>query len=432
VSQLAAETEKVDRPVIDRAQRYESAALEALFSRCVRPLYRLCKALVAEPSTAEALTRQALMRGLDSLPGFAGDDEDFLAGAMHAAAAAAYPRRSRDAGLRQSLAQLSASEYELVALRVLGGQSTDQLARTLNSRQAALRGRLLSALRALAADGVQGVGFFGPGLEDFDIAVDSVVGGESPERAAALVSQPTDVLARLHTVALLTRISTGDPGPNTEVNLRQEFLSTAAERRVRWVQRHQAAPKVPGMEHKRYPGHGRGYALLVGGLIVAVLLGLTLAIGTSIADPDSPLYPVKAFGEKVLVDVNPDAVGRANTEISLAGTRQREAEDMAAAGRADLAVQAVRDRNSLLESAAKDLQAASSQSAHWKSSRDDLVKTASMPLSGLEAELAATGHAAAADEVRRLDIDWGHRLDAMRQGLGAPLPAPSPSTLPGP
>lgn len=417
---------QIDRPTIERARNFERAAVEAILERCLDPLYRMCFALTGAPQQAEVLTHQALMKGLDALRTFRGEESDFLAWLMRSAARTAALRQPSEPGLRRSLAQLTAAEYELVALRIFAGLSTEVLAPSLSSRQTVLRAQLLSALRLLAGERSNAPApWRGLDLRAFDAAVDRVVAGETPDQAAGAVTEPTDVLARLRTVGSLRRVPLAPLTRDARDRLCQEVLATAAERRVHWVQGHQGSPRVPGMEQRRHPKRARGVLTLSVGLVLAGVVGTTLAVVSSFADPDSLLYPLKRLGESALIAVTPDPVNRADLEVKLSQAREREAEDMASRGKGVLAVQAVRDRVSLLQASAQDLSTAPSHNNRWRNARNQLLNAAGAPLDEVERELDVTGQPRAAEEVRRVDVEWVRQQQSLRQSLGQPAPTPS-------
>jgi uncharacterized protein DUF5667 len=429
LAELAPDLAGIDPSILDRARRYERAAVESVLERCLDPVYRTSFALTGEPAQAEALSREALLKGLRGLGDFRGDQADFEAAVVREAVAAAARRRPADPGYRQSLAELGRAEYEVVALRIFAAFPTGQLSVQLGRRPALLRSQLLSALRSLAGDHGS-LPPWGPDLTAFDAAVDLVVGGDPPARAAASVGEPTDVLARLRTVASLRRVPRPPITPAARDRLRQDVLATASELRVHWVQGHQGTPKVPGMEQRRYPKPTRGILTLGVVLVLAGMIGVSLAVVSSFADPDSLLYPLKRIGESTLVTLTPDPVSRSELETKLALTRQREAEDMASRGKGALAVQAVQDRVTLLQASARDLSAASRQDSRWKDARTQFMTAASSPLDDVEHDLDVTGQPPAAEQVRRIDVDWVHQQQSLRQTLGQPTPSPTPTAAP--
>lgn len=429
MAELATEVGAVDTSRVERARRYERRALEAILDRCLDPLYRVSFALTGDPDRAEALSRQALLKGLRALRDFRGDESDFEVWLVREAVTAASRSRVVDPGFRQSLAGLGRAQYEVLALRIFAGYSSQQLSAQLAKRPALIRNQLLGALRALSGDSTAS-STWGMDLSAFDASVDRVVAGEAPAAVAAAVSEPTDVLARLRTVAALRRMPRPPIGAPARDRLQQDLLAMAAELRVNWVQGHQGTPRVPGMEQRRYRKPSRGILSLVVGLMLASLLGVSLAVVSSFADPDSLLYPFKRVGESTLVDLTPDPVSRSELEVKLATTRQREAEDMATRGKGGLAVQAVRDRVTLLQAAGNDLSGASRQDSRWKSARSQYMAAASSPLDEVEHNLDANGQPVAAEDVRRIDVDWVHQQQSIRQSLGKRTPTPSPSPTP--
>jgi DNA-directed RNA polymerase specialized sigma24 family protein/type VI protein secretion system component VasF len=426
LSEPATGLRPTDRPTIDRARHFEHAAIASILDRCLDPLYGLSFALTGAPQQAETVTLHALMKGLDALRSFRPDESEFQAWLMRTAARAAALSQPSQPGLRQSLTHLTPAEYELVALRVFAGLSTELLAHGPGARQAVLRAQLLNALRLVAGEPSRATtARRGQDLAEFDAAVDRVVAGETPEQAATTVTEPTDVLARLRTVTSLRRVPCTPLGEAARERINQEVLAAAQERRVHWVQGHQGSPKVPGLEQRRHPRPARGILTLGVGLVLAALVGTTLAVVSSFADPDSLLYPLKRLGESVLVAVTQDRVNRAELEVKLSQSREREAEDMASRGKGSLAVQAVRDRVSLLQAAATDLSGVSPRNSRWTDARNQFLNAAGAPLDQIEHDLDVTGQPPAAEEVRRIDVDWVHQQAPLRQSLGQPAPAPS-------
>jgi hypothetical protein len=173
-------------------------------------------------------------------------------------------------------------------------------------------------------------------------------------------------------------------------------------------------------------------ALLAIAILFPVTLGALLAAAATFADPDAPLYGMKRATESVLLAVNTGGVARAGLEISLANTRQQEAEDMAARGDGAKAVNAERDRFDELRAAARDLGGAGRTSA-WRADRDRLVTMAAVPVDPIERDLETTGQGDAANEIKALNAGYQRDRDALPRTL--PLPpdtrAPGPSPSPG-
>jgi hypothetical protein len=98
---------------------------------------------------------------------------------------------------------------------------------------------------------------------------------------------------------------------------------------------------------------------------------------------------------------------------------------MASRGKGELAVQAVRDRVSLLQAAAQDLSTASPRNSRWRQARNQFITAAGAPLDQVERDLEVTGQPPAAEQVRQIDVDWVRQQQSLRQSLGQPAPTPS-------
>ncbi len=401
-----------------------------MLDRCLEPVCSLLLALTGDARQAEELAIQGVRRTVRALPSFEGDVWDLDVAFLRDAANVAWRRGPAGLGLRQSLAQLSASDYELVALRVYARLPTGRLVKVLASREPALRAQLLGALRSVAGEGQGGIVPWGPDLTEFDAAVDGVLAGRAPREAAATVNQPADVLARLRTVASLGLRRPPRPDSDLLRRVRAEVLAVAVERRVAFVQSHLGGPVIGGQQRKPNKHPIRGWLLLAVVLALAVGLGSTIAVLSSFADPDSPTYGVKRFGEATLVAVNTDPVARANLEANLAQARTLEAEDMAAKGRGPLAAQAVSDRSDDLRAASNDLLRSQNRGSRWRTVRDRVVAIAGASLSSIESDLASHGQPVDRDQVRNLDQAWLSGLPAFDRRLGKTFPLPATPTPP--
>jgi len=318
------------------------------------------------------------------------------------------------------MTRLSHFDYELVALRVLGEVDIDHLAPALNAEPASLRAWLVSAFREV--DGRSGTGW-GHDLRAFDGAVSEVIGGADPERAATRASAPPDSEALLRVVAGIRGLAGGAVPPPVATRLRTNVLAAAAERRALWVYRHHSTATVPGIEKRRYSSKaGTILALSIAG-VLAVVVGSVLAVLSSFANPSSALYPLKLAGESTLVRVNMDRINRAQLEIKLAQTREREAEDMAARGDGDLTVEALDRRFALLRAAGGDLSAVQVHDRRWKTARDRLFSESDVTVTEIERELEATGQTRSKAEVDQLATAFATDRKALQAEL-APTPQP--------
>ena len=109
------------------------------------------------------------------------------------------------------------------------------------------------------------------------------------------------------------------------------------------------------------------------------------------AGPDNALYPMKRFGESVLVTLEVDPVNRAGLEVKLAQTREREAEDMAGRGNGDGAVAALASRYELMRTASRDLIGVPVRDARWKSVRGRLFTESDLPITQIQRDLQVSG-----------------------------------------
>jgi hypothetical protein len=408
-----------DPTLVSRAQRYEREALATLFDRSLDALYDLCLALTGDVTEAESVAAAALKRALDGLHNFEGDSPAFHVWLLRLAASTAARHRPPGVGIRGALTRLSHFDYELVTLRILGQVGVDHLAPALSAEPASLRAWLVSALREL--DGRPGTGW-GHDLRAFDGSISDVIGGTDVERAAARASAPPDAEALLRVVASVRALAGGTLPPAAAARLRTNVLAAAAERRALWVYRHHNTATVPGIEKRHYSSKAGTFIALSIACVLAVVVGSVLAMLSSFANPNSALYPLKLTGESTLVRVNMDRVNRAQLEIKLAQTREREAEDMAARGDGDLTVQALGRRYTLLRAAGSDLSSVQVHDARWKAARDRLFAESDVTETEIERELEATGQSRSKADLDRLATAY----EADRKALQAQL-APQPT-----
>lgn len=412
VAQAAISNDLFDPTVVARAQRYEHQGIATLVDRSLDSLYRMCVALVGDAEEAESIIAQTLQKALDGLSTFDGDGAAFHVWLLRMAAASAARRRRSDggsspseqgAGIRAGLARISHFDYQLLALRILGQIDVDHLAPALNAEPATLRAWTVTALREV--DGRSGTGW-GHDLRAFDEAVSTVLQGAEPEQAASKTSAPADAERLLQQVAQIRDLD-GDPiPPEVATRLRTNSLAAAAERRAQWVYRHHGVATVPGIEGKRYSSRTGTFLALSIAAALAVVVGAVVAVLASFANPASALYPLKLAGESALVDITVSKVDKASLEVKLAQTRAREAEDMAARGNGDLAVEVTGSRFKLLRAAASDLEAVRVHDSRWRAARDRLFKESDASLIGIHQELLATGQTRSAADVDALTASY--------------------------
>jgi hypothetical protein len=122
------------------------------------------------------------------------------------------------------------------------------------------------------------------------------------------------------------------------------------------------------------------------------------------------------------VQFNP--TNKANLELDLAQTREREAEDMAIAGHGNLAVRAVSDRYTLLRDAALNLSRSTDRNQQWQSEKSAYENAAALPTDPIEAELTLANQPKAAAQVKQLTNQFQTQRKSFEAGL-APKPPPA-------
>jgi RNA polymerase sigma-70 factor (ECF subfamily) len=425
VAQPAIATELHDPTLVSRAQRYERDAVASLCDRSLGTLWQVCIALTGEPEAAEQLAGATLLKGLDGLASFTGGGEAFHVWLLRLAAGMAARKRPQGEGLRGAMAGLSNFDYELIALRILGDVDIDHLTPALNAQAPSLRAWLVTALREL--DGRSGTGW-GPDLRAFDAAVDEVVGGVDPERAGATLSAPSDALVLLGIVASLRGLIGEPVDPATATRLRTTILAANAERRALWVSRHHVTATVPGIEKRHYPSRTGAFVALGIAALLAVVVGAVLAVLSMFAEPTSTFYPVKRTGEQALLALQVDPIDRANLEINLAETREREAEDMASRGDGDQTTAALSDRYQLLAAAGRDLLSVSVHDGRWKDATNRLFTKSDLQMNSIERDLQATGQDRSSQEIQQMASAFDVARRPVETELGRPAPPPTQPT----
>ncbi|MFZ0218316.1 MAG: DUF5667 domain-containing protein, partial [Candidatus Dormiibacterota bacterium] len=211
------------------------------------------------------------------------------------------------------------------------------------------------------------------------------------------------------------------------------LLAEVGERRALWVQRHRKPAAVPGIIVRRGSSRWSSGAVLLFMVALAVALGAMVAIMSMFADPDSPFYTTKRIAENVLLAVQFDPTNKANLELELAQTRDREAEDMAIAGRGKLAATAVSDRYTLLRDAAQNLSKSSRRDSRWQSERSTYEQDAALSTDTIQAELTQANQAGAAAQVKQLTNRFQSQRKSFEAGLAtraSPKTAPTPAATP--
>jgi DNA-directed RNA polymerase specialized sigma24 family protein len=412
-----------------RAQRFEREALEELFDRNVGRVYSLCFALSDGIEDAEVLAGQTFRQALDRLTSFQGDARAFDGWVLRQAAMAAGRHGRPDDVLLTRFRRLSGNDQATVALRLLAGMDSDRVAQAMRRPAGDVRGTLVAGLRRLSGHSLGWTSGSGS-LVAFDAALERVLTGADPEQEGARLRVPQDATVLLQVARTVANRPREPLGPHAAARLRTMFLADAAERRTVWVQRHRSVPLVPGIELRRGPGRVSTSATLLLAGLLAVAVGATIAIFVMFAGPDSPTYPLKGFAESSLLMLNRDPTSRADFELKLASTRSREAEDMAVAGKGDLAVSTTREQFNLLRGAGYDLARAGRRDSRWLNERNQFSAQASQSTQEIQNDLKATHQRSSADQIKALTDQFQRDRKYIDSQVGAAQPGPQPSPSP--
>jgi RNA polymerase sigma-70 factor (ECF subfamily) len=174
-----------DAALMSWARAGDKRALELLFKRCWRPVYRSFARYTNDPAEAEDLTQEVFLRAIRALPGYAEQGVPYTAYVLRIAAnlardrwraapAMAVPvgdlpdrpdpdpgpdgmavRSEQRATLARALDQLNPDQRTVLRLRILEGRSSAEVAAMTNRSPAAVRQlqvRALAALRCALAE----------------------------------------------------------------------------------------------------------------------------------------------------------------------------------------------------------------------------------------------------------------------------------------
>src|SRR5262249_58096787 len=159
--------------------------------------------------------------------------------------------------------------------------------------------------------------------------------------------------------------------------------------------------------------------------VLAVVVGAVLAVLSSFAEPTSTFYPVKRTGESAVVAIQVDPVDRANLEINLAETREREAEDMASRGDGEETTTALSARYQLLEAAGHDLLSVSVHDARWKDATNRLFTKSDLQMASIERDLQATGQDRSSQDIQRMASNFDEQRRPVETELGRKAAGPT-------
>lgn len=229
------------------------------------------------------------------------------------------------------------------------------------------------------------------------------------------------------------------PHPGARVRVRNEFVESIASHRAAWVHRHQL--QIRPSRH-RLPTHRVRWTLvLVFALLLALIAGSGLGLASQVADPDSPIYPVKLASEKLLIGLSRGSTARAAVRLQVANQRFREAESMAAKGDSKLTLAPLRGYYDQLRVAGREL-TSGPRDAGWIKVRDQFDKAENKPVDVIITQLRARHHPETAVQAQALQTAFNadrKKIDAeLKNGIQpggpnspqAPLPSGAPPGQP--
>lgn len=211
----------------------------------------------------------------------------------------------------------------------------------------------------------------------------------------------------------------------------EEFEAAARAHRAAWVHRHD----LPHRKSRHpLPTHRFRWSFVLAiALTLALVAGVTLALASQLAEPDSSLYPLKMSSERLLVAVNRAPTSKASIHLQFASQRFRDAEAMAASGKGNYAVSSVQAYYDQLRLAGQEL-AGARHDAAWKSVRNQFDAAESKPIDEIITQLQNTRQPASVDGVKAAAAQFAKdrktidaKLNPAAANGGGQTPAPLPS-----
>lgn len=255
--------------------------------------------------------------------------------------------------------------------------------------------------------------------------------GASLHEAAGLHPASAEV-ERLVTIAeSIAALPSATLEPAARGRNRSAFVDELAGFRTAWVHNHSVAHK-----RSRRPGktHRVRWTLVVGfAVFLALFTGVGLAFAAQLSDPDSPLYPVRIVSERGLLAVSRNPVDRAAVHVDFANQRFRDAESMAAKGKAQLTLDALDAYYDELRAATNTLGSLKVRDRKWLDTRNQLASAESKKIDIVEAALGSAGlkEAAAIVAVRQKAFNVERQTLDKQLAVEAPKPpAPAPASPP--
>jgi Domain of unknown function (DUF5667) len=248
--------------------------------------------------------------------------------------------------------------------------------------------------------------------------------------AAGVNPAAEELEAMLRLSEEIAALPAAEADAGTRSRARDEFIQAGRDHRAAWVHSRRLAMRPA--KHP-LPTHGFRWTFVVGlALFLALVAGVSLALATQLAEPDSQLYELKLNSQRLLVFVNRSPVNRAGVHLQLANQRFRDTESMAAKYKGDLAVQSMQGYYDELRAAGADL-ASAPHDAAWKNVRNQFDSAESKPIDTLMTQLQNTRQASAMTRIKGLADQFARdrksidaKLNPGKPGQGGPTPQPQP------
>ena len=222
------------------------------------------------------------------------------------------------------------------------------------------------------------------------------------------------------------------PEAEVRARAREEFELAARAHRAAWVHRHD----LPHRKSRHpLPTHRFRWSFVLAlALTLALVAGVTLALASQLAEPDSSLYSLKLSSERLLVAVNRAPTSKASIHLQLASQRFRDAEAMAASGKGSYAVTSIHAYYDQLRLAGQEL-AGAPHDAAWRTVRNQFDSAEAKPIDVIITQLQSTRQTASVDGVKAAAAQFSNDRKTIDARLhpaavttpGGETPAPLPS-----
>ena len=209
---------------------------------------------------------------------------------------------------------------------------------------------------------------------------------------------------------------------------RAVFMEQATGFRTAWIHNHP-------IDHKRsrHPGrsHRVRWTIVVAlAVMLAVFVGTGVALAAQLSEPDSQLYPARLVSEKGLLMVTRNPVDKAGVHVDFANQRFRDAEAMAAKGKAQLALEALNGYYDELRAATNLLGSVKLRNQKWVDIRNQLSGAEAKKIDIVETALVGSGNKDAATLVASRQKAFTTERQTLDKQLTVEAPKPAGPATP--